>query len=139
MFLDGLGEGPEDDPQVRELVLERRRDGDAVEDRVDRDAREALLLLERDPQLRVEGPDLRIDILEALDFLLRLRGRVVDDVLVVDRRVPDVRPSRRLHREPVLVSPKPLLAPPFLLLFLKATYPDAYLDHSFLILALTGG
>src|SRR5207247_11447132 len=127
MLLDGLGEGTEDDPQVRELVLERRRDGDAVEDRVDRDAREALLLLERDPQLRVEGPDLRIDILEALDFLLRLRGRVVDYVLVVDRRGPDVRPGRLLHREPGAVGPRPPLGHPFPLLLLSGSVAHALL------------
>src|SRR5207244_11930046 len=91
MFLDRLGERAEDDPELREPVLERRRDGDAVEDRVDRDAGEAFLLLERDSELRVQVPDLRVDVLEAVDRLLRLWRGVVDDVLLFDRWLRAVR------------------------------------------------
>src|SRR5213595_2041510 len=98
MLEDRLGEGAEDDAEFRELVLERRRDRDAVQHGVDRDAGQTFLLLERDAEFRVQGPDLGIDILEALHFLLRLRGRVVDDVLIVDRGIADVRPRGLLHR-----------------------------------------
>src|SRR5881397_2104654 len=124
MFLDRLGERAEDDPELREPVLERRRDGDAVEDRIDRDTGEALLLLKRDPELRVQVPDLRIDVLEAVHRLLRLRCGVVDDVLVVDRRIGDVRPLRLFHREPVTIRPQTPLEEPFGLLLLARNEPD---------------
>src|SRR5439155_5834570 len=124
MLEDRLGERAEDDAEFRELVLERRRDRDAVQHGVDRDAGQAFLLLERDAEFRVQGPDLGIDILEALHFLLRLRGRVVDDVLIVDRGIADVRPHGLLHREPVAIGPEPPLGHPFRLLLLARDEPD---------------
>src|SRR5881628_2450616 len=124
VFLDRLGERAEDNPELREPVLERRRDGDAVEDRVDRDAGEAFLLLERDSELRVQVPDLRVDVLEAVDRLLRLWRGVVDDVLVVDRWIRDVRPLRLLHREPVAVRLQAPLEEPLGLVLLLRDEPD---------------
>src|SRR5881397_9829 len=124
MLLDRLGERAEDDPELREPVLERRRDGDAVEDRVHRDAGEAFLLLQRDSEFRIQVPNLRIDVLEAVDRLLRLWRGVVDDVLVVDRWIGDVRPLRLLHREPVAVRPQAPLEEPLGLILLARNQPD---------------
>src|SRR5437667_7299743 len=124
MFLYRLGERADDDPELREPVLERRRDGNAVQDGIDRDAGEALLLLQRDPELRVQIPNLRIDVVEAVHRLLRLRCGVVDDVLIVDRRIGDVRPLRLLHREPVPVRPQTPLEEPLGLILLARNEPD---------------
>ena len=51
MLPNRLGERAEDDAQLRQLAPERRRDRDAVEHRVDRDAGQQLLLVERDAEL----------------------------------------------------------------------------------------
>ena len=66
MVLHRLGERAEDDAELRQLLLERRGHRDAVEHRVDRDAREQLLLVERDAELLEGPPDLRIDLVQAL-------------------------------------------------------------------------
>ena len=80
-------------PYLRELLLHRGADRDAVENRVDRHSGELLLLGQRDPELVVGPQKLGIDLIEALERLDALRGRVVDDVLVVDGLVVDVAPS----------------------------------------------
>ena len=93
MVLHRLRERHEDDAQLAELLPEGRRHRHAVEHGVDGDAGEQLLLVERDAEL-VEGrAHLGIDFVEAVQRLLLLRRRVVDDVLVVDRVVLDVLPA----------------------------------------------
>jgi len=94
MVLHRVGEGAEDHALLGELLLERRGDRDAVEDRVDRHTRQPLLLVEGDPELLEGTPHLGIDFVQARERLLRLRRSVVDDVLVVDRGMTDVRPGR---------------------------------------------
>src|SRR5205814_1278408 len=76
VVVNRLRERAEDDPHLAELRLERRRDRDAVEHRVDGDAGEDLALAERDAELLVRREELRIDLVEALrSVLLRLRSR----------------------------------------------------------------
>src|SRR5580765_8772083 len=100
MLLYRVRERTEDDAEVCQLLLERRRDRDAVEDGVDGDTREQLLFLERNTELLERPADLRIDLVEALQGLPPLRRGVVDDVLVVDRPVLHVAPGRLFHRLP---------------------------------------
>ena len=124
MLAHGLGERTEDDSDAREPLPERRRDRDAVEDRVNRDPREHLLLVDRDAEL-VEGRlHLGIHFVQAVQRLLLLRRRVIDDVLVVDRLVLDVLPGGLLHREPQAVSLQPPLQQPVRLLLLFRDQPD---------------
>src|SRR5207245_644802 len=79
MLRHRLGERGEDDARLGELLLEGRGDRDAVEDGIHRDAREPLLLLERDAELLECLEQLGIDLLEALRPLpLRLGRRVID-------------------------------------------------------------
>ena len=111
-------------PVLRELLAERRRHRDAVEDRVDGDAREQLLLFERNAELVERRPDLGIDLVQAVQHLLLLRRRVVDDVLVVDRVVLDVLPGRLLHREPEPIRLQAPLEQPLRLLLLRGDQPD---------------
>ena len=82
-------------PCFGELGLEGGGDRDAVEDGVDRDAGEPLLLAERDAELlvgRAAAPDRPRR--GSSSFFALLRRRVVDDRLVVDRRVTRPSPSR---------------------------------------------
>src|SRR6266850_3728350 len=93
MLLHRLGKGTKDDPQLRQLFLERRRHRDAVKDRIDRDTAEPLLLRQGDTELRIGLEQLGVYLIEALQPLSAcLWRRVVDEVLVVDRRIVDVGP-----------------------------------------------
>ena len=67
-LLHRLRERAEDDPVLLELLLEGGGDRDAVEDGVDRDAREPLLLVERDAELLVGASQLGVDLVEALEL-----------------------------------------------------------------------
>jgi hypothetical protein len=130
MVLDGLGERHEDDSEAAKLFPERRRDRNAVEDRIHRNAGKELLLLEGNAQL-VERPlDLGIDFIEAVQGFLLLRRRVVDDVLVVDRVVLDVLPGRLLHREPEAVRLEAPLEQPLRLVLLLRDETDDVLAEA---------
>ncbi len=110
-----------------ELVLEGRRDGDAVEHRVDGHAGEPLLFLEGNPELVVRVEQLRVDLVEALELLLRLRRRVVVHVLVVDLRVVDLRPGGLVpfleHLQESPIGLEPPLEEPFRLFLLRGDQP----------------
>src|SRR3546814_4889464 len=83
-----------------QFLAEGRRDADAVEHRVDRDlaraldAREHLLLLDRNAELFIDLENLGIDLVERAEFGLRFRRRVIIRVLIVDRK------STRLNSSP---------------------------------------
>src|SRR5439155_18979235 len=100
MVLHRLGERTEDDAERRQLLLEGSRDRHAIEHRVNGDAREQLLLLERNAKLLERAADLRIDLIKALECRTLLGRGVVDDVLVIDRPVLYVAPRGLLHRQP---------------------------------------
>src|SRR6266508_6607663 len=88
MLLQRLGKRTKDDPQLRQLFLERRRHGHAVKDRIDRDAGEPLLLQQGDAELLVSFEQLGVYLVEALQpFSACLWRRVVNEVLVVDWRI----------------------------------------------------
>ena len=131
MLLHRLGEGTEDNPQLRQLRPERRRDRDAVEHGVDRDAGEQLLFLERNPELLEGGADFRIDLVEAVERRSLLGRRVIDDVLVIDRRVAHVLPRRLCHGEPGAVRLQAPLEQPRGLAFLLGDQPDDFLAEAF--------
>ena len=124
MLLHRVGEGTEDDPQLRQLCPKRRPDRDAVKHGVDRDASQQLLLLERNPELLERGADFRIDLVETVERRPLLGRRVIDDVLVVDRRVVHVLPRRLGHREPGAIRLQAPLEQPRRLAFLLGDQPD---------------
>ncbi len=105
MLLHRLRERAEDDTHLRELALEGGGHGDRVENRVNGHAREQLLLVEGDAELLVRAQNLRVNLVEAVELRLLLRGRVVGDVLVVDGSDGQVGPRWRSfffrHAEPV--------------------------------------
>ena len=68
MLLHGLGKRAEDNSQLRQLLLESRRNRDAVEDRIHRHAGQQLLLAQRDAQLLVGAQNLRIELVQAVQL-----------------------------------------------------------------------
>src|SRR5262245_45861483 len=130
MVPHGFRKRAEDDSQLRQLFLERGGDGNAVEDGIDRYAREQLLLFEWNAELLKGTADFRIDFIEAGERLLLLRRRVVNDVLVVDGAVLDVAPARLSHRRPDAVSLETPFQQPLRLLFLRRDYPDDVLAQT---------
>ena len=87
-----------------QLLLVGRGDRHAVEHRIHSHIGEALLLAERNPEL-VEGfQQLRVHLVEAGLLLLLLRRRVINDVLVIDRRIAESRPVGLTHLEPLPVG-----------------------------------
>ena len=128
MVLDGFGERAEDDAVLLELGLEGRGDRDAVEDGVYGDPIESLLLEQRDAELVVGLAQLGIELVEALDLLLLLGRRVVDDLVVVDRRVIDLRPfglgvAGREHLAKARERLEPIVEEPFRLVLLGRDQP----------------
>ncbi len=131
VLLDRLGERAEDDSHLLELVAEGRRDRNRVEDGVDRHAGELGPLAQGDAELLVGLEQLRVDLFERLRPVLPgLRRRVVDDRLVVDRRVVDVLPGRLLHGEPVAVRLQAPLEHPLGLVLLRGDEPDDVLGEA---------
>ena len=103
MFLHRLAKRRKHDALLRQNVLMRRRDGNAVKHRIHSHARQAFLLSERDPQLLEGLENFRIDLVKTVELRPLLWRRVVTDGLVIDRIVVRVTPMRLLHREPVPV------------------------------------
>ena len=114
VFADGLGDRTEDDAGFSEFLLERGRHRDTVEHRIDGDAREGGTLMQRDAQLFIGFEQLGIHLVQALGgILLRFRGRVIRNRLVVDLRVMHVRPTRFGFLAPAAVGLQAPLAHPF--------------------------
>ena len=123
MVLDGLREGTEDDADLGELRLERRRDGHRVHHGVHGDAGERGLLTERDAQFLEVGQDLLRHVVDGIVLHLRAgRGEVVR-VLVVDLGDLQVCPVGRLalfqELEKVPEGLEPVLEEPLGLLLLR--------------------
>src|SRR6266566_4035210 len=124
VLTDRLRDRHEDHAVFRELRLECRGDRHAVEHRIHRDAGQALLLLDRDPEL-LEGLDqFRIDLVERVELGPLLGGGVVTDRLIVDRPVLHVGPVRLAHPEPVAVGLQAPLQHPFRLALFGRDQPD---------------
>ena len=79
-------------PSFRQLLLESGGHRDAVEHRIHRHAGQQLLLVQRNAELLVGLQQLGIDFVQALEPGLLLGRGVIDDVLVIDRRILDVGP-----------------------------------------------
>ena len=131
MLAHRFGERHEDDPLLGQLRAEGGRHRDAVEDRVDRDTREQLLLVDRDPELVERRPDFGVDLVQAVQDLFLLRRGVINDVLVIDRLVLDVLPGRLLHRQPEAERLEPPLEHPFRLFLLLRNQADDVLVQPF--------
>src|SRR5687767_12661157 len=109
MILYRIAKRAKDHAVLGELFLHRGADRYAVEDRVDRDAREEFLLRQRDTELLVGPKQLGVYLVEALERLHALRSRVVDERVVVDWRILNVPPMRLFHRQPAAVGFEPPL------------------------------
>src|SRR5207248_11447718 len=113
MIANCLRERTENNSKLRKLPLKRGGDGDAIEHCVNRNPREHLLLLQRNSELLISTQNFRVELIQTLELHLLLGSGVVNDVLVIDRRILHVRPlglSLSLReRSPVPVGLKPPL------------------------------
>src|SRR5215510_4631950 len=107
MLLHRLRERTEDYTKFCQLFLEGCCDRDAVEYRIHRNSRQHLLFCKWNTELLVGTEDFRIELIQALQPRLLLRGGIVDDILVIDRSVFDVGPLwfrlRFFERLPVAI------------------------------------
>ena len=125
MLLHRLGERAEDDPHLLQLFLEGGGHRDAVEHRVHRHAGQQLPLFQWDAELLVGLQQLRIHLVQALGAVFLALGRgVINDVLVVDGRVVDVRPGGLLHGQPVPVGLEAPFQQPLRLVLLGRNQAD---------------
>ena len=99
-----LGNRAEDDAFLGQCLLEGGLHRNGVHHGIDRHARKGHLLLERNAQLVERAPQFGIDLVHRPELLPGLGGRIIDDVLEVDLRNRQVRPRRRLQRQPVAVG-----------------------------------
>ena len=125
MFAHGFAERAENDALRGERFPERGRDRNAVEHGVHRDTGEAFALPQRNTEFLVGFEQLRVHFLEAPGpVTLLLRRRVVNDALVVNRLVPDLRPRRLFQRQPVPKRLEPPRGQPFRFSFFARDEPD---------------
>ncbi len=101
MFADGFAEAAENNAFFSELFAERRGNAGAVHDGIDSDTAQALLFVERNAEFVEHLENVGIDLVEAIEFLLRLGHGIIDIALVVDRGIVRIRPMRLFHREPM--------------------------------------
>src|SRR5216683_3184091 len=113
MLLHRFREGAEDNSQITQLLLERSRHGDTVENRIHRHACQVLLFFEWNAQFLVGAQDFGIQFLQAREAGLLFGRGVINDFLVVDRPVLDIGPLwfglRLLQRRPVVIRLQPPL------------------------------
>ena len=125
----GLRDRAKNHAGPRQLLLKSRRDGDAVEHRVDRhpahlDAGENLLLAQGNPQLLVSPQKLGIDVFERGRPRRRFGRRVIIEVLIVDARMFDARPIGLGHGQPSAIGRKPPVGEPLRLVLLGRDEAD---------------
>ena len=131
MFLHRVGEGAEDHALFGERRAERGANRDTVKHRIDGDAGETVAFVQRDAELLVRFKQLGIDVGQALwSVALFLGCRIINDVLVIDRRIMDVRPGRFLKRQPMAESFETPFQQPFRLLLLEGNEADNVLVQS---------
>ena len=143
IFLDRLADAAEDDARAFQFLAEGGRDRHRIEHRIDRDAafrqavlaelldaREHLLLGDRDAEFLVHAQDFGIDLVEAPKLGLRLRLGVIKSVLIVDRVHPELCPIGRLQRQPQAICLEPPLQHPFRLVLLGRDEADGVLGET---------
>ena len=105
MLLHRVGYRAEYHASLRQLRLEGRGHGDTVENRIHRHP-QPFLFSQRNTELLVGLQEFRIDLVEAGQLRLLLRGRIVAEALVVDGAVTvfQERPGRFGHGLPVAIG-----------------------------------
>ena len=99
-----LGDRTEEDALLGQHLPESGLDRHGIHHGIDRDTRQRHLFLERNAQF-VEGAfEFGVDLVHRAKLLFGFGGRVVDDVLKVDRRDHQVGPGRRFQRQPMAVG-----------------------------------
>ena len=94
---DGLRNRAEDDARLFQLFLEGGDDRHAVENGIHRDARQHLLLLERNAELLIGFEKLGVHLVEAFGPGGLLGRGIIVSVLIVHRRIEHLGPCRLFH------------------------------------------
>ena len=100
IFADRLRDREEDDACLLQFLTKGGRHRHAIKDCINRDfarafnARQHLLLFNRDAQFFIDAQNFRIDFVETFQRLFRLGGGVIIGVLIIDRRDVELRPIR---------------------------------------------
>src|SRR5262245_56850093 len=153
VLLQGFRDRHEQHTGLGELRLEGGRDRDRIEHGVDRNLAVAVALdhfrviavravgilhafercdlAQRDAELLVGLEDLGVDFVERLRALLLLGGRVVIDVLIVDRTVLHARPLGLAHGQPAVIGVEPPREHPLGLVLLRRDETDDVLGQAF--------
>ena len=131
MFLHGFAERAENDALLGELLFERRADRHAVKHRVHGHAGEPLAFAQGDAELLVGFQQFRVNLLQAFRPVAFFSGSgIVNDVLVIDFFVMNLRPGGFLKRLPVPERLEPPVGQPFRLLFPARNQPDDVLAQT---------
>ena len=126
MIAHGLGERTENYAVLGQLLLMRGAHGHTVKHRIHRHTRQALALVQRHAEFVVSFEQLRIHLIQTLRpiLVLRARGRVIADRLIINRLILYMRPTRLLHRLPMAERLQPPVEQPLRLLFLGRDVPN---------------
>src|SRR5437868_1088386 len=131
VLLHSFGERTEDDASLLQLLFISSRNRDGIEDSVNGNIRKLLLLLKRNAKLLECAKKLWINFVHARLLSLLLWRAVVDDLLIVDFRVLDVRPVARLrHGQPVAIGFQAERKHPLRLVLLRRDEPNRILVQS---------
>ena len=101
IIADRLGHRTKDNSLFRKGLPESSLHRYGIHHRIDRHAGHDHLLLERYPQLIESSLQLRIDLVQTVQFRFGFRSRVVDNILEINLRQVEVRPTRHRHRLPM--------------------------------------
>ena len=85
MVLHGLAERAEDNAHVVQFFFERRGDGNAVKNGVYGNARQPLLLSQRNAQFLKRFQQFRVYFVQTVQYFFGLGRGVVDDFLIIYR------------------------------------------------------
>ena len=101
MFFHSFTEGAEHHSMLSKLLLVGGGNGNAVKDSIHSHVAQTFLLTQRNPELVERFQKLGINLIEAGFFLLLLGSCVINDVLIIDRVVPQLGPIRLLKGQPM--------------------------------------
>ena len=130
MLAHRLAERAEDDAELRQLALERRRHRDAVEHRVYRDPGQHLAFPERNAKLLIGAQQLGIDLVERFRPAVLLWRRIIGGGLVIDRRQVELGPIGLRHLLPGAKRGKAPFEEPFGLVLLGRDEADRLLAEA---------
>ena len=123
MIFHRLRERTENNAPLRQRILERGLHRNTVHHRIHGNPGQGHLLAQWNTEFVKRSLQLRIHLLPVLVLFL-LRRRIVHDILIIDFRYRQLRPTRHFHGQPFPVSLQTKLQQPFRLLLLGRNRPN---------------